>query len=104
MSYTLAKVAQQSAPLPLDRANILHLYNTQNRVHIIYKLGPDLYITDWLSHKNHKENSDRESEGMRMNMNAINMSVNIIVFTPIQDIQTATCEDVHLQEPKAYII
>ena len=37
LSYTLAKVAQQSAPLYWDKANILHLYTVQHMLDM-YKL------------------------------------------------------------------
>ena len=36
----------------------------QYRVHIIYKPGPDLHVTDWLSWNNHTENKDQEITGM----------------------------------------
>ena len=41
---------------------------------------------------------------MRVSINAINMSINILVCTLIQDIQTATHEAVHFQELKTYIL
>ena len=55
-----------------------------------------------LSH-NHKDNKGQEIEGMSIDVNAIITSVNISMCTSIKAIQTATCEDVHFQEIKAYI-
>ena len=37
-------------------------------------------------------------------MNAISTSINIPVYTTIQDIQTATHEDAHPQELKTYTV
>ena len=51
---------------------------------------------DQLSCNNHKEKKDQEIEGMRVNKNVIHTSVNIPVYTSIQDIQAATHEDAHL--------
>ena len=73
-------------------------------MHMTYNLGPDLYIVDWLSKNNPKENKDQDIEGMRVSVNDISPSINIPVCTFMQDIQTATHEDVHLQELKMYII
>ena len=72
-------------------------------IHIIYKPGPDLYMLDWLSDNNQKKKK-QEMEVIRVNVNAISTSVNIPVCTSIQDTQRATCEDVHLQKLKAYIV
>ena len=55
-----------------------------------------LYIMDWLFH-------NMEIAGIKVNMNAISISVNIPVCTLIEDIQGAT-HDAPLQEMKAYII
>ena len=71
-------------------------------MHIIYKADPDLDIMDWLSHNNHKESKIQEIEGMKVNMKAISMLISIPTCTSKQDIPTATCEDVHLQEVKTY--
>ena len=75
----------------------------QYRVHTIYKPCPDAYIADYLYHNNHKD-KDQEIEGIKVNMNTISTSVNIPMCKSMGDIQTATCEDVHLEELKAYII
>ena len=42
--------------------NRIHQY----RVRIIHKLGPDLFIADWLPRQNHKENKDKEIPGMQL--------------------------------------
>ena len=72
----------------------------QYRVHVIYKPGPDLHITNWLSHNNHTENRDQEIAGMVVNVNVISTSVNILVFMSIEDLQTATGDDAHPQDLK----
>ena len=74
------------------------------RVHNIYRPGPELYIADWLSYNNHKENWDLEIAGMSVNVNAISTSVNIPLHMSIEDIHTTLHEDTHLQELKAYTI
>ena len=66
---------------------------------ILYKPDLDLYVADWLSHNNHAQNKDKEI----MNVNIISMSMNIPVCMSIEYIQTATCEDAHLQKLQAYI-
>ena len=80
------------------------LWIHQNRVHIIYKSGLDLYIMDWLSCNSHTENEDQEIAGMGINMNTINTSVNLPVCTSIEDLQVVIHEDAHLQELRAYIV
>ena len=49
----------------------------QYQVRIIYKCGPDLFIVDWLSRQNHKENKDAEIPGMQLNIDAIHTMTNI---------------------------
>ena len=43
----------------------------QYRVRFKYKPEPDLFIADWLSRQNHKENKDTEIPGMQLNMDSI---------------------------------
>ena len=71
---------------------------------IIYKYGPDLHITDWLSHNNYEENKDQEIERIRFSMSTISMSINMPACTSLQNIQIATHEGRLLQELKVYII
>ena len=49
----------------------------QYRVRIIYKPGPDVFIADWLSRQNHKENRDKEIPDMQLNVDAIQTTTNI---------------------------
>ena len=49
----------------------------QYRVRIIYKPGPDLFMTDWLPRQNHKENRDTGIPGIQLNINDILTSTNI---------------------------
>ena len=39
------------------------LHIQQCSMHILYKSGPELYITDWLSCHNHIQNQDQEILG-----------------------------------------
>ena len=48
---------------------------------IIYKPGSDLYITGWLSWKNHTDNRDHEIAGMNITISAINSSIKMPVCT-----------------------
>ena len=41
-------------------------------LHNYIKPVPDLFIADWLSRKNHKENKDEEINGMQVNINHTN--------------------------------
>ena len=70
----------------------------------IYKLGPELFITDWLPQHNHRENKDEEIHGMDVRVDAIEMSMNNAKCMSVQHIQQATAQDEHLQRLKGYII
>ena len=59
----------------------------QYRVKIIYKPGPDLFLVDWLSRQNHKENKDKEIPGMQLNVDAIETTTNIPDCMKIQQLQ-----------------
>ena len=39
-------------------------------VQILYKLGPKIFIADWLSHHNHKENRDKPIQGIDIRVDA----------------------------------
>ena len=41
---------------------------------------------------------------MSVNVNVISLSINTLVYMLIEDIPAAKCEDIHLQELRAYII
>ena len=51
---------------------------------------PDLYIADWQSQNNHTENRDQEITDKNINVNVINISVKMPMWTSIDDIQAAT--------------
>ena len=46
-------------------------YINQYRMGILYKPGPLLFITDWLSRQSHKTNRDKEIAGMCIAINTI---------------------------------
>ena len=56
----------------------------QYQINIIYKLGPDLYIADWLSRQNQIENKDEEIAGLQVNTNATDVAENcdILCYFP----------------------
>ena len=91
----VAIVRKDVAMLPLWLQFII-LGIHHNRVHIIYKPGPDLYIIDWLSCNNHTEERDQKIAGMSVNMNSTSTSVNVPVCTSKEDKQAAAHEDAHL--------
>ena len=72
----------------------------QYRVRIIYKPGPDLFIADWLSRQNHKENKDEEIPGMPLNVDTIQTNTNIPDSMMIQHLQQATSQDDHHNSSK----
>ena len=76
----------------------------QYSVYILYRPGPELYIADWLSNKNHAENRDQKIMGMHVNMNALSTAAGIPICTSMQDIKAATSQDVDLQKLSVYII
>ena len=71
---------------------------------IICKPGPDLFIAEWLSRKNHKENKNEEIPCMQLNVDTIQTTTNILDCMTIQPLQQATLQDDHLQLLKDYII
>ena len=72
----------------------------QYRVKIIYKPHPDLFIADWLSSQNHKE----EIAGMQVNINSVETATNIPECMLIYELQHETDLDNHLQQLKECII
>ena len=74
----------------------------QSQNHI--KTGPDLFIADWLSRQNHKENKDAEIPGMQLNINAIQTTLNITDCMTIQKLPQATSQDEYLQQLKEHFI
>ena len=64
----------------------------------------DLFLIDWLSRQNHKENKDMEIPGMQLNIDAIQTMTNIPDCMTIQQLQHATSQANHLQQLRGYII
>ena len=75
-----------------------------NRVRIIQKPGPDLFIADWLSRQNHTENKDAEILGKQLHIDTIQTTTNIPDGITVQQFQQVTSQDDHLQHLKEYII
>ena len=48
-------------------------------VHILYKLSPELFIADWMSHQHHVENQDKEIAGMNVSIHTVNAAVGVKV-------------------------
>ena len=46
----------------------------QYKIHMLYKPGPELYITDLLSRYNLSENKDEEISSMKLNIDVINIA------------------------------
>ena len=69
----------------------------QHRVHILYKPGPDIFITDWLSQCNHKEGKDELLQDMDIRVDAIQSTTDILECISISQIQQTMVQDEHLQ-------
>ena len=80
------------------------LHTNQDRIHILYKPGPELYIADWPSHNNHGENRNQEITGMNINIHMISTAEDLLTCTSIEDVRAALNEDRNLQILKTYII
>ena len=80
------------------------LQYVQYRVRIIYKCGPDLFIADWLSRQNPKENKDDEMLGLKININAIHTIPGISKCMTIQKLQQVMTKDDNLQQLREHII
>ena len=63
-----------------------------------------MYIADWLSQSNHREDTDQEILDMNIRMHAISTSVNIPICTSIEDVKAVIWHDANLQRPKSYIV
>ena len=92
----IATLSQQIQCIPLK----IHQY----RVRILYKLGPEIFIADWLSRQNYKENKDATICGMDIRVDATQTSVNVPECMLVQQIQQTTAQDEHLQQLKEFII
>ena len=67
-------------------------------------VGLELFIADWLSRQNQKENKDEEIPGINININAICLTIDIPNCMIAQKIQETTAKDEHLQQLRVYII
>ena len=81
---------------------MLHLH--QDSVHKLYKLGPDLYVTDLLFHHNYMKKRGKEIAGMSISIHTLSTAVDVPVCTLIEDIRAAMKEDAELQILQAHII
>ena len=72
-------------------------------VRILYKLGLEIFIADWLSQHNHMENKDEAIQGMDVKVDAVQTSTNVPECMSIQKMQCTTAQDEHLQWLKGYI-
>ena len=80
------------------------LKNHQYRVHIIYKLEPEIFTADWLSQNNHKEGKDKPIKDMEIRIDAIKSVTDIPECILISQIQQASAQDEYLQCLKNIII
>ena len=73
----------------------------QYRVQILYKPGPYIFITDWLSQHNHKEGKDKPIKDMDIRIDAIQSVTDIPKCISVKEIQQTSAQDEHLQCLKA---
>ena len=71
---------------------------------VLYKLGPKPYIADCLPQHNHADNKHQEISHINLSIHAINKTVDIQIFTSIDDRKAATEKYTELQMLKRYII
>ena len=67
----------------------------QCRIKMLYKPGSDLFIPDWLSWQNHKEDKDSEIFHKKISIDIVQTAVDTPECMSIQDIQWATLQDDH---------
>ena len=63
---------------------------------VLYKPGPEVFIADWLSRHNDKENKDEPIPGMDIRVDTIQSVTDIPECMFILQIQQATAQDEHL--------
>ena len=68
----------------------------QYRISIVYNPGPEIFIEDWLSWDNHKENKDEAINGLDIRIDTMQVVTNVLECICIQEIQQATKQDEHL--------
>ena len=71
----------------------IHQYSIQ----ILYRLGPKIFIADWLPCHNYKENKDEAIQGMDIKVDKEQMMTSVPECMSICQIQEATVQDEHLQ-------
>ena len=72
------------------RLQSILLRTFQYRGSILHKPGPALFIADWLSRQNNKENEDDEIPGIKISITAIDTAMDIQKCMTIQEIQQKT--------------
>ena len=76
----------------------------QYRVQTIYKLGPEIFIADWLLTNNHVKGNDKPIKDMYVQVDAIQNSIDMPECVSMEEIQQASSQDDHLQQLKKFII
>ena len=76
----------------------------QYRVQIMYKLGPDIFIADWLSRQNHVQGKAKLIEDIDIQVDVIQSTTDMPECISMVEIQQALAQDNHLQKLKSYII
>ena len=76
----------------------------QYRISIAYKLGPQIFISVWLSQHNYKEDKDEAINGLDLRVDAVQVVTDVPECMSIWQIQQATNQDEHLQRLKCFII
>ena len=69
----------------------------QYRVQVIYKPGPDIFISDWLSRNNHAEGKDQPIKGMELQVDIIQTTTDMPECLSMTDLQQASSHDSHIQ-------
>ena len=87
-----------------QRIQHIILRTHQHRIGIIYKPGPEIFIADWLSQHNHKENIDKAINGLDIRVDVVQVVTDVPECMSIQQIQQATKQDEHLQRLQCFII
>ena len=87
-----------------QRIQCILLRTHQYRVRILYKPGPEIFIADWLSQHNHKENKDKAIHRMDVEVNAVQTLTDVPECMSIQQIWQATAQGEHLQQIKCFIL
>ena len=75
----------------------------QYRVQIIYKIGPEIFIADWLSRHNHTEGKDKPIKGMDIQVDTIQTATDMLQCISMTEIQQVLSQDNHLQQLKSLI-